>query len=117
MKKLFLIAFALILTSSIAFGQSVQSGTWFSGVGEGFTLDKGSGERVVLISVEFPKPFEKKPMVVVGVNQVDADKTTNLRYKVEATSVSRDGFSIKIITWGDTKIFGIGGFWIAHQTN
>ncbi|NPV11531.1 MAG: hypothetical protein HPY57_07055 [Ignavibacteria bacterium] len=52
---------------------------------------------------------------MVGVNQIDADKTTNLRYKVEATTVSRDGFALKITTWGDTKIFGIGGFWIAHQ--
>jgi hypothetical protein len=70
-----------------------------------------------LINVEFSKPFEKKPNVLVCVNQVDADKTTNLRYKVEATAISRDGFILKIITWGDTKIFGIGGFWIAHQNN
>lgn len=84
-------------------------------MGEGFNLDKGNGERVVTISDDFPNPFEKKPIVMVGVNQIDADKTTNLRYKVEATTVSRDGFALKITTWSDTKIFRIGGFWIAHQ--
>lgn len=115
MKKLLFISAILFIFSSIAFSQSVQSGTWFVGSGEGFTLDKGTGERIMTIEVEFPKPFEKKPMVFVGVNYVDADKTTNLRYKVEATSVSRDGFTLKISTWGDTKIFGLGGFWVAHQ--
>lgn len=50
-------------------------------MGEGFTLDKGNGEIVVTISVDFPNPFEKKPVVVVGVNHIDADKTTNLRLK------------------------------------
>ncbi len=115
MKKLILIAFAIIFTFSIAFAQSVQSGTWYAGVGEGFTLDKGTGERIVTISVEFPQSFEKRPTVTVGVNRLDTDKGTNTRFNVQATSVSRDGFTLKITTWGDTKIYGIGGFWIAHQ--
>lgn len=113
MKKLILIVFALLITSSLAFSQSIQSGSWFAGVGEGFTLDKGTGERVVTISIEFTKPFEKKPTIIFSVNRLDAEKTTNLRYNIEATTVTRDGFTLKISTWSDTKIYGIGGFWLA----
>lgn len=115
MKKLLFLSSILFLFSTIAFSQSIQSNSWFVGTGEGFTFDKGTGERVITLEVEFPKPFEKKPTVVIAVNHVDADKTTNLRYSVQATSISRDGFTLRISTWGDTKIFGLGGFWVAHQ--
>ena len=52
--------------------------------------------------------------VVLSITMIDVDTKTNVRYNVEAISVSRDNFTIKITTWSETKIFGIAGSWIAH---
>ena len=65
------------------------------------------------LDVDFEIPFEKIPQVFLSVTQIDADKESNLRYNVEAISISRDGFTIKVSTWADSKIFSISGFWIA----
>jgi len=81
----------------------------------GYTLDKNTGERSYTMEVNFLNPFEKRPEVVVTISLLDADKGTNVRYNVETTGVSRDGFTLKISTWGDSKIFGLGGTWIAYS--
>jgi hypothetical protein len=118
MKKLIyvpLIVAALGLALS-AFAQTkVQSGTWSANTNtEGFTLSENQGDRSVLVSVEFPEPFDVKPDVVVGVTLLDATSEKNVRYKIEVFSVSRDAMTIRISTWADTNIFGINGFWVAH---
>jgi len=98
MKKVILLASFLLFSASLAFAQvQIQSGTFSeSYTSKGYTLDKGTGERTYLVEVN-----------------IDADGQFNTRYKVEAFSVGRDNFTIKISTWGDSKIFGIGGGWIA----
>lgn len=117
MKNLFLAITAVLVLGlfTSASAQHVLSGK-FSGNTQsaGYTLDKGSGERSYSVEVNFLKPFESRPNVVLSVTQIDADKGTNLRYSLEAISVSRDGFTIKISTWGDGKIHGISGNWMAH---
>ena len=110
--KLIIVAF-LVLTAT-AFAQQVQTGTYkFDRNLTDFTLDKNSGDRVVQLEVTFKTPFETKPEVIVSVNHIDTDKTTNLRYEVKTVSVSRDGFLVQVKTWADTKIFAIGGAWMA----
>jgi hypothetical protein len=79
----------------------------------GFTLDKGDGERTVNLEIRFTKKFTSKPELIFSVSGVDASRDANLRYSVESTFVSNEGFLLKIKTWGDTKIFGITGSWIA----
>ncbi|HKI79457.1 MAG TPA: H-type lectin domain-containing protein [Ignavibacteriaceae bacterium] len=115
MKKVILLASFLLFSASLAFAQvQIQSGTFSeSYTSKGYTLDKGTGERTYLVEVNFPAPFDKKPKIVLSVSNIDADGQFNTRYKVEAFSVGRDNFTIKISTWGDSKIFGIGGGWIA----
>lgn len=112
MKKIF---FVTILIISVAINaQQVQSGDFFFDKSTpSYTLDKNSGMRIVEREINFPKPFETKPYVVVTPTVIDAEKTTQIRYSIEAKGVSRDGFVVKIATWGDTRLNGIGGFWIA----
>jgi len=107
------IAFGLVTT---AFAQEqVQSGRWSVNTNTaGYTLDKHEGERSVTVQVNFAVPFDEKPDVVLGVTLVDAATKTNIRYNVSPMSVSRDGFVIKIATWSDATIYGIGGYWMAH---
>ncbi len=118
MKKLFYIPLivALMGLAFSAFAQTqVQSGTWSASEStEGYTLSTNQGSRNMLVTVEFPEPFDTKPDVIVGVTLLDATSEKNVRFKVEAMSVSRDAMTVRISTWADTKIFGVSGFWMAH---
>ncbi len=117
MKKIMLVSILLVL--GLAFAASAQtkvlSGTWSASTSTpGYTLAENKGDRSVTITVNFLDPFENKPDVILSVNLLDATSDKNVRYKVEALSVSRDAMTIKISTWADTKILGISGSWLAH---
>ncbi|MCK7526634.1 MAG: H-type lectin domain-containing protein [Ignavibacteriales bacterium] len=58
-------------------------------------LIQNDGERSMTIDIDFETPFKEKPQIFLSVAQIDADKESNLRYNVEAISISRDGFTIK----------------------
>ncbi len=118
MKKLISAIFVVFLLglSTSTFSQSkFVTGKYAANTNNsGFTLDKNTGPRTFSLEVNFLNPFESRPEVIVTVSSLDADKATNVRYNVEATAVSRDGFTIKITTWDDSKVFGVGGNWIAY---
>lgn len=116
MKRLFLISTLFLLVSAFAFSQTqVLSGTWgASSDTKSYTLNQNSGDRSITIQVNFLKPFENKPDVVCGISSIDVDKGTAVRYAVKPISVSRDGFTVEVKTWGDTKITSVTGFWMAH---
>ena len=116
MKKLLLTLGLFFMLSAVALSQTqVLSGTWCGNTeSKNYTLHQNQGERKFTIEVNFLKPFENKPDVVVGVSALDADKNENIRYTVNPKSVSRDGFTVEVTTWGTTKIFTICGFWVAH---
>jgi hypothetical protein len=118
MKKLLLTLGLFFMVSAIALSQTqVLSGSWYgNSETKYYTLHENTGERAFTIEVNFLKPFENKPDVVVGLSNIDV-APGNLRYSVKAKSVSRDGFTIEVKTWGDTKIMSIGGFWVAHAEN
>lgn len=112
LSRIFFVMF-ILFTASV-FAQQVQTGIYrFDKNLPDYTLDKNDGDRVVQMEVNFPKPFEIKPEVLVSVNFLDADKETNLRYEIKTVSVSRDGFLVQVKTWGNTRINGIGGAWMA----
>ena len=118
MKKLFFISSSLLIfgLTTFSFAQAqIESGTWSANTStSGYTLDKNSGDRNVLIEVAFDTPFEIKPNVVLGITMLDISAGSNVRYSVSTMSVSRDGFTIKIATWSETQIYGISGSWVAH---
>ena len=116
MKRFFLISTLFLLVSAFAFGQAqVLSGTWgASADSKGYTLNSNSGDRTITVQVNFLNPFENKPSVVCGISSIDVDKSTAVRYAVKPISVSRDGFTVEVKTWGDTKINSVTGFWVAH---
>jgi len=119
MKKLLFAVSVIFLFAALssALAQSKMATGKFSAssTSQGYTLDKNTGERSHLIEITFPKPFDSKPTVVLGVTMVDADKGSNVRFSVEPVSISRDGFTVKISTWGDTKVYGLGGSWMAYS--
>ena len=115
MKKVlfvFTILLAMGLISTSLAQTKVLSGYWSASKNtSGYTLAENSGDRSVTIQINFLDPFENKPDVTLGVTLLDATSDKNVRYKVEAP---RDGMTIKISTWADSKIFGISGYWMAH---
>ena len=118
MKKLFFISSLLLIfgLTTLSFAQAqVESGKWsVTTSSTGYTLDENSGDRSMTIDVSFAVPFDRKPEIIIGVTMLDATTQTNIRYNVSPMSVSRDGFTIKVATWSESKIYGIGGYWIAH---
>lgn len=117
MKKLIAVVTIFIALTAMVSAQShVQSGTWSVNPSvAGYNMDKNTGERTMTIDVEFPKPFDTKPTIFLSVTQLDTDKDANSRFNVEAMSVSRDGFTIKVRTWADSKVYSISGYWLAHS--
>lgn len=118
MKKLVALFILFVALTTVAFSQTtVQSGMWTVNPSvAGYNMDKNTGERTMTLDIEFPKPFDTKPTVVLSVTQIDTDKDSNSRYNVEAISVSRDGFTLKVRTWADSKVFSLSGYWIAHAS-
>jgi len=113
MKKVLFVVFLMALCSTM-FAQQVQSGNFkLTTSSPGYTLDKNEGDRIMSIEVTYDVPFEVKPQVILSVTQLEADNGARVRYNVDASSISRDGFVIKVKTWGDTKLQQIGGSWIA----
>lgn len=117
MKKSVVLVFAILFFgfAALVSAQTVQSGSWsITPATPGYSLDKSTGERTMTVDIDFDSPFDSKPNVVLSVTQIDSDKEFNQRYNVEAISISRDGFTLKIRTWADSKIFSLSGFWLAH---
>jgi len=114
MKKLLFILTVFFALSAVALSQSqVLSGTWGASTStKGYTLDKNEGDRTVSIEVSFLNPFEEKPDVVVGISSMDT--AGDVKFDVKAVSVSRDGFTVQIKTWGKASINSITGFWVAN---
>lgn len=116
MKNITILVFLplFFLAPLFTLAQTMQSRSWsVSQSLAAYSLDKNNGERTMTIDIDFETPFKKKPQIFLSVTQIDSDKESNVRYNIEAISISRDGFSIKIRTWSDSKIFSISGYWLA----
>jgi len=111
------VAFLIIfLSATISAQTKMQSGSWaVNQTISGYSLDKNSGERILTIEIQFDKSFSAKPKIFLSLTQIDASKESNLRYNIEAISVSRDGFTIKVGTWSDSKVFSLSGSWLAYE--
>jgi len=118
MKKLLLTLLLVVGVTAVAISQTqVLSGNWSanSTTTPSYTLHQNEGERSILVSVPFLKPFETKPDVILTLSHLDAESKTNVRYTIKAVTVTRDGFTIQVSTWAETKIYGISGYWLAHS--
>ena len=111
-----IILLAFIILTGFTTAQKMQSSSWSVNQSlAAYSLDKNDGERSMTIDIDFETPFKEKPQIFLSVAQIDADKESNLRYNVEAISISRDGFTIKVRTWSDSKLFSISGYWVASE--
>lgn len=109
-----IVLFAIITLTGFSSAQTIQSSSWSVNQSlAGYSLDKNEGERTMTIDIDFETSFTEKPQIFLSVTQIDSDKESNLRYNVEAISISRDGFTLRVNTWSDSKLFSISGYWLA----
>jgi outer membrane usher protein FimD/PapC len=110
--SIFLTLFFFLSISTSA--QKMQSSSWSVNQSlAAYSLDKNDGERSMTIDIDFETPFKTKPQIILSITQIDSDKEANVRVNVEAISISRDGFTLKVSTWSDSKLFSISGYWLA----
>ena len=64
--------------------------------------------------VDFPcGAFQQAPTVLIAFNEMDINAGHNLRLKLSADSVSKDGFNWHIDSWADTILYDGGASYIA----
>lgn len=131
MKKSFsLLILSLFIFSAAEMTAQIQGGTFFfDSSTKNFTLNANEGKREAAIEVNFPKPFNDKPTVLVALTLIDLQgekfeiqanlkvnqtiESRGLKIAADATGISRDGFVVKIVVWGNTKVNAAGGSWFA----
>lgn len=116
-KTFFLLIFLFLPLSFILAQSTIEVGSFLlhSGMAN-YTLDKGSGERFQMIEIRFSNDFSSKPEILFSIDMLDCSKESNLRYAVESSFLSKEGFVLKVRTWADTKIYHISGKWMAILT-
>ncbi|KAL8376465.1 hypothetical protein RB595_007520 [Gaeumannomyces hyphopodioides] len=57
--------------------------------------------------------FQSTPKVLIALNSLDIDRGSNLRLKLSAGSVSKDGMTWHIDSWFDTTLYSAGASYIA----
>lgn len=108
-------ALICIMFGTLSAQTQIQSGGFFFNTGTpNYTLHKNEGRRMVETEIRFDKPFDTKPYVYTSVILIDAERKTKMRYAIEPKSVSRDGFVLSAVVWGDTQLNAIGGYWMAE---
>lgn len=89
------------------------TGELFNHVDEGLPMWSESGDRSVVHSVVFSKPFASKPAIVLGLSGIDSAHDQNLRFRLNYGNVSETGFDIEFLTWEDTHIARASVSWQA----
>jgi hypothetical protein len=116
-RNAFILVLSMLILSAFAFSQNTQKGD-FKGDGsvEGWTLGQGTGSRSAIIFVKFDKPFAETPTVLVSVtgqSSMAGETEQKINFNVTAERITRDGFVIKVSTWGETKLLAVYGSWVA----
>ena len=73
------------------------------------------GWREFKYHVNFETKYEKKPQVIVSINQLDSNKDKNLRINVFPADIDNSGFDLKMQTWDDTLIYRVRIVWISFE--
>jgi hypothetical protein len=65
--------------------------------------------------INFNQKFSSPPHVVVSVSNLDEWKNGGVKWIVEPSDVSNDGFDVRIHAYPESVIYTIGGNWLAFQ--
>ena len=71
------------------------------------------GERWADTIIHFETPFDRPPHVMLSIEMIDADNSTNLRLQLRAEDITRNKFRAVAYTWSDTRIGRLSVSWFA----
>ncbi len=80
----------------------------------GHPFETGSGGRSDSRFISFNNSFNRVPRISLALEKLDSSKDANLRIDLSVGQVTRNGFTINVNTWADTKIYAVGVAWIAY---
>ena len=63
--------------------------------------------------IDFKTKFMEPPKILSTISSVDFAKGVDHRINTKVTSVTKEGFSLDLITWCDTRISKVEASWIA----
>jgi hypothetical protein len=79
-----------------------------------WTLLNGTGDRYYDVPIQFQVALGTAPTIIhVNLATVDADNGFNLRVDVQAVSLTPSGFTLRMHTWANTKLYRVSATWIA----
>lgn len=76
---------------------------------------KGHGHRHYDTYVKFSKHFDSNPKVMTAISGMDTSVNTCTRIVCEALNVTKHGFTMRLRTWWDTKVYSAICSWVAHS--
>lgn len=111
-----ILLFLMIVCACGAAAQSILAGEFYGEPDkEGWSLNGGTGERTYIEDVTFEKAFTTAPRVLVSLSGYEATAAPDhtLRVHVSAFRVTKTGFTLRIKTWGESRVGLVWGNWIA----
>ncbi len=89
------------------------TGEAFNHVDDNQPMWAGHGDRQVDIPILFTRIFKNAPAIQTGLSGIDCDHSANLRINIQARDVTENGFTLRIVTWEDTRIARAAISWSA----
>ena len=81
----------------------------------GNPFEVGLGLRELVYRVDFLEPFCKDPLIHLGFGGWEFSKELNKILFVYAQNVGKEGFDLKIQTYGESKVRGLRVHYLAIQ--
>lgn len=85
----------------------------FNHVDENLYMWSETGDRSLVKKIVFERPFTDVPAVSFGLSGIDSSCDQNLRFNLRIKGLTRTGFNIEFVTWGDTHIARASVSWHA----
>ena len=70
-------------------------------------------DRVYEEHVSFGAAFLSPPNVFLALSYLDSEHATNTRINIHALNITKNEFTLRIVTWSDTLIYGVVARWLA----
>ena len=85
---------------------------------DGWTLDQvdlanPDCSRSFRTEVVFTEPFDSAPVVHCSLSGFDMDQRDSARISTIISNVTTTGFVLDIVTWRDTRVYGVEISWLA----
>lgn len=85
----------------------------FSHFETGGAMWTGEGPREIRVPVRFGASFAAPPALQLGVTMWDVSNVAAMRLDIGSEEVGRDGFTLRVSSWGDSRIARLRIGWFA----